>query len=61
LADRRPISAAAFGEAGWRSVVNFDRLIEYGFIDQGSRDIARYAENAGGAGSAPHRAGVGPG
>ena len=53
-----PAPIVLVDEDYWRSVVNFERLIEYGFIGQADRDIARYAQDAGGAWAALRNAGI---
>ena len=54
-----PTPIVLVDEDYWRSVVNFDRLAEYGAIGREDRDIARYAEDAASAWATLMRAGVG--
>lgn len=53
-----PAPIVLVDEDYWRSVVNFERLVDYGFIGHADRDIARYAENADSAWAALRNAGV---
>ena len=55
-----PAPIVLVDEAYWRSVVSFDRLIEYGVISQADRDIALFAADAADAWAALRKAGVGP-
>jgi uncharacterized protein (TIGR00730 family) len=53
-----PAPIVLVDEDYWRSVINFERLIEYGFIGEADRNIARYAEDAASAWAGLRDAGV---
>ena len=56
-----PIPVVLFDEAYWRSVVNFDALVDHGMIDRDDLDLFSFAEDAEGVWARLLEGGLKPG
>jgi uncharacterized protein (TIGR00730 family) len=59
--DKAPrIPIVLFDEAYWRSIINFDRLVEYGMVDKEDLKLFSFAEDAEAVGAALVKMGLVP-